>query len=190
MAKNSTFTIIAGVNGSGKTTFALDYCKNSNIVFINADLISTGLSPSNPDISQFLAGKLMLEKMKECIIDKQSFAIETTLSSKNYLKIIKQLKQDNWNIEMLYLYLPSVDLSLKRVAERVESGGHNIKIIDIQRRFSRSMENLISHYVELVDSLVCFDNTDSREVIFSKNKNAIIVNNQKLYNDILAYKKC
>jgi predicted ABC-type ATPase len=65
---NPTFTIIAGVNGSGKTTFALDYFKDSQITFINADLIATGLSPTNPDISQFVAGKLMLHKMKGNII--------------------------------------------------------------------------------------------------------------------------
>jgi len=90
---NPTFTIIAGVNDSGKTTFALDYFKNSGVVFINADLIATGLSPMNPDVSQFSAGKLMLAKIKECVDNKVSFSVETTLASKNYLKIINKLKK-------------------------------------------------------------------------------------------------
>ncbi|SMN13200.1 hypothetical protein BHECKSOX2_184 [Bathymodiolus heckerae thiotrophic gill symbiont] len=50
--------------------------------------------------------------------------------------MIKKLKQDNWAVEMIYLYLPSVDLSIQRVAERVKNGGHNIKTADIKRRYS------------------------------------------------------
>jgi predicted ABC-type ATPase len=65
---NPIFTIIAGVNGSGKATLALDYFKDNQITFINADLITTGLSPTNPDVLQFVAGKLMLYKMKGNII--------------------------------------------------------------------------------------------------------------------------
>ena len=188
MKNTPTLTIIAGVNGSGKTTFALDYFSNSKAIFINADLIATGLSSNNPDNSQFEAGKLMLLKIQECIRQGRSFAVETTLSGKNYLQIIKQLKQDNWHIEMLYLYLPSVDLSLQRVAERVQNGGHNIKAIDIKRRYGRSVNNLINDYIKIVDRLVCFDNSDCRGVIFIKNRDAIIIYNQALYNNILEYK--
>ncbi|SMN13202.1 hypothetical protein BHECKSOX2_186 [Bathymodiolus heckerae thiotrophic gill symbiont] len=83
---NSTFTIIAGVNGSGKSTFALDYFKNTDTIFINADSIAMALSPSNPDLSQFRAGKLMLNEIKRRIKNKHSFSVETTLASKNYLK--------------------------------------------------------------------------------------------------------
>ncbi len=133
---NSTFTIIAGVNGSGKSTFALDYFKNTDTIFINADSIAMALSPSNPDLSQFRAGKLMLNEIKRRIKNKHSFSVETTLASKNYLKVIKKLKQDNWAVEMIYLYLSSVDLSIQRVAERVKNGGHNIKTADIKRRYS------------------------------------------------------
>ncbi len=146
MNNNPTCTIIAGVNGSGKTTFALDYFKNTDNIFINADLIATGLSPNNPDVSQFLAGRLMIQNIKKQITNKNNFSIETTLASKNYLKLIRNLKKDNWEVNMIYLYLPSVDLSIGRVAERVKSGGHNIKIEDIKRRYSRSIGNLINYW--------------------------------------------
>ena len=47
---NPICTIIGGVNGSGKTTFALDYLANNVACkhFINADLIAFGLSPLDP----------------------------------------------------------------------------------------------------------------------------------------------
>ncbi|CAC9537013.1 hypothetical protein [uncultured Gammaproteobacteria bacterium] len=188
MNDNPKFTIIAGVNGSGKTTFALDYFKNSQTIFINADLIATGLSPHNPDVSQFVAGKLMVQKIKESIKNKVDFAVETTLASKNYLKIIKQLKQDNWQINMIYLYLPSVDLSIDRVAERVKNGGHNIKLEDIKRRYDRSINYLINDYSALIDDIICLDNSDNRNMVFTKNNNKIKIGNQIVYDNILEYK--
>ena len=190
MLNNPILTIIAGVNGSGKTTFALDYFKNDNTVFINADLIATGLSPNNPDLSQFLAGKLMLKNIKKQIKNRQNFAVETTLASNNYLKIIKELKQDNWQVNMIYLYLPSVDLSIERVAERVKNGGHNIKLKDIKRRYDRSMCNLINDYLSIVDEITCFDNANNRSLVFKKQHNKIMISNTIIYNNILEYKKC
>ena len=190
MAIQPTFVIIAGVNGSGKTTFALDYYKNHSIKFINADSLATALSPNNPDLSQFKAGKLMRQEIDQCIKNKQSFAIETTLSSKNYLKIINQLKQDNWKVEMLYLYLPSVDLSIDRVAERVKNGGHCININDIKRRYSRSMTNLMNQYLEIVDNVSCLKNSNGSEIIFQKNHNKLVIYNNTVYQKILEYKQC
>ncbi|RLA08907.1 MAG: hypothetical protein DRQ51_00715 [Gammaproteobacteria bacterium] len=186
--KNPIFTIIAGVNGSGKTTFAEDYFKGSDTIFINADLIATGLSTNNSDISQFRAGKIMLRQIGNSIERKNSFAIETTLASKNYLKIIKKLKNDNWQVQMLYLYLPSVHLSAQRVAERVLNGGHNINIVDIKRRYARSIDNLINDYFAVVENIICFDNTNNRSLVFSKTQDKINIGDQKLYNKILEYK--
>lgn len=183
-------TIIAGVNGSGKTTFALEFFKNTPITFINADLIATGLSSNNPDMSQFLAGKLMLKEIKKQCINKKSFAIETTLASKNYLKIIKELKQDNWQVNMIYLYLSSEYLSVQRVSERVKNGGHNIKLEDIKRRYGRSLSNLINDYLPIIDEITCFDNSNNRSFVFKKQCNKITVGNQAIYQNMLEYKKC
>lgn len=187
MENNPTFTIIAGVNGSGKTTFALDYFKNSQTTFINADLIATGLSPTNPDVSQFSAGKLMLDKIKQCINNKVDFAVETTLASKNYLKVIEELKQDGWEVELLYLYLPSVELSIQRVAERVKNGGHNIATVDIKRRYNRSLNNLINEYIPIVDGVTLISNQNDNNIILTKSNNKVTVYNQTIYDDMLRY---
>lgn len=185
MKNNPTFTIIAGVNGSGKTIFALDYFKNTAVVFMNAGLIATGLSPTNPDISQFSAGKLMLDKIKKCIESQTSFAVETILASKNYLKVIKNLKAQSWQINMIYSYLPSVDLSIYRVAERVKNGGHNINLKDIKRIYDRSVKNLINNYFDVIDAITCLSNYSDSKLIFKKNKDKVIVYNQDSYDEIL-----
>jgi predicted ABC-type ATPase len=129
--------IIAGPNGAGKTTFALEYlpqvagCKN----FINADLIAAGLSPLAPEKELLTASRLFLKEIKTYSQGDEDFAFETTLSGRTYLKLIKDLQRNDWEVELVYLALPDVKLSIQRVAERVAHGGHNIPKKDILRRF-------------------------------------------------------
>jgi predicted ABC-type ATPase len=163
--------IIAGPNGAGKTTFALDYlpriakCKN----FVNADLIAGGLSPFAPERELIAAGKLFLEEINECIVRREDFAFETTLAGRGYLRLIEKLQKEGWYVELIYLALPSVEMAKLRVAERVTHGGHNIPESDIERRFLRSLKNLLTHFSELADSTFCFMNSgNTPELIFEQ----------------------
>jgi len=147
-----------------------------------------GFQPNNPDLSQFRAGKLMLIEIEKCIKNRKNFAIETTLASKNYIKLINRLKQNNWRVQMLYLYLPNINLSIDRVAERVKNGGHNIRLEDIKRRYNRSIENLINDYFLVTDSIICIGNENHSELIFNKNKDNLTVYNQSIMDEILRVK--
>ncbi|EWH08051.1 hypothetical protein DS2_19336 [Catenovulum agarivorans DS-2] len=177
--------IIAGPNGAGKTTFALEYL--ANVVgcthFINADLIAAGLSPLAPEQELITAGKLLLKEVENCIHKKKDFAVETTLAGKNYLKLIKRLKAQNWDVDLIYLALPSVELSKERVTERVKHGGHNIPVTALERRFGKSLKNLFEEYSKRVDNCVCFINhLNSPEIVFEKNIAGMIVANQYYYD--------
>lgn len=163
--------IIAGPNGAGKTTFALDYlpkvanCKN----FVNADLIAGGLSPFAPERELISAGKLFIREINQYVVQREDFAFETTLAGRSYLRLIEQLQKDGWFVELIYLALPSVEMAKLRVAERVAHGGHNIPEDDIERRFPRSLRNLLNHFSVLVDSTLCFMNSgDTPELIFEQ----------------------
>ncbi len=96
--------IIAGPNGAGKTTFAMDFLPNvANCHnFINADLIAAGLSPLAPGQNLLTAGRIFLNKINENIVNQKDFAFETTLSGKNYINLVKRLKDENWKIELIY----------------------------------------------------------------------------------------
>ncbi|MBT3255930.1 MAG: hypothetical protein HN366_05650 [Deltaproteobacteria bacterium] len=155
-----TCWIIAGPNGAGKTTFALDYlpktaeCTN----FINADLIAAGLSPLAPARELLTASRIFLREVEERIAEGENFAFETTLSGRGHLKRINQLKRFGWQTELIYLGLPDVEMSKMRVAERVSHGGHDIPIKDIERRFPRSLHNLLTEYCSAVNHCLCFMN--------------------------------
>jgi predicted ABC-type ATPase len=185
--------IIAGANGAGKTTFALNFlpsfvhCRN----FINADMIAAGLSPLNPESMTITAGRLFLKEMRQFIQKRESFGLETTLSGKSYLSIIQILKQNGWRIELYYLWLPSIEFSAKRVEERVKHGGHNIPLQDIQRRYPKSIDNLLNHYAPLCDLTVCMDNsTLNPETIFIQEDSVLTVINASKFEQIKRKSSC
>jgi len=164
-----TCWIIAGPNGAGKTTFALDYlprlahCRH----FINADLIAAGLSPLAPEQQLLAASRLFLSEIEHCIAANKDFAFETTLAGRGYLKLIRRLQTDGWRVELVYLALPSAEMSRLRVAERVTHSGHNIPTADIMRRFPRSLQNLLQCFAPLADQTRCFMNYGDRpELVF------------------------
>ena len=76
-----------------------------------------------------------------------------------YLRLIEQLLADDWKVNLFYLWLPSVEMSIERVAERVLHGGHNIPQVAIIRRYPRSIFNLLNHYAPICGSTICLDNS-------------------------------
>jgi len=159
--------IISGPNGAGKTTFALEYLPKvaSCFHFINADLIAAGLSPLTPERNLIAASRLFIREIENCIIKGEDFAFETTLSGRSYLNLVKRLQKHGWEVELIYLALPSLEMSKMRVLERVVHGGHNIPAKDIERRFPRSLHNLLVNFSFTVNNCVCFMNESKQPVL-------------------------
>jgi predicted ABC-type ATPase len=183
-----TCWIIAGPNGAGKTTFALQYlpqvanCRN----FINADSIAAGLSPLAPETALLTASRLFLREIETRIHSRQSFAFETTLSGRSYLRLIERLRADGWQVELIYLALADVEMSKMRVAERVAHGGHNIPIEAIERRFPRSLRNLLNDFSKAVNWTECFMNNGSMpELIFIQQGEHREVINSELFTQLI-----
>jgi len=89
------------------------------------------------------------------------------------MKLIAELKTRGWQTELIYLALPGVEMSKLRVAERVFHGGHNVPDEDIQRRFSRSLRNLLQVFSQRADRTRCFMNTgDAPELVFEEIRGA------------------
>ena len=140
--------IIAGPNGAGKTTFARAFlpeeaqCRR----FINADLIAAGLSPFAPEAAAVKAGRLMLQEIAACALRHESFAFQTTLAGRAYLRHIEDWPRAGYPVSLFFLSLPNVELAVARVAERVRQGGHEIPEPVIRRRFSAGLRNFERHY--------------------------------------------
>ena len=156
-----TVYILAGPNGAGKTTFATRFLPDTVRCreFLNADLIAKGLSPFAPETQNFRAARLLLERVRELASQRADFGIETTLSGRTYVKLLKDLRTDGYRVELFFLWIPDVQMTIDRVAGRVEQGGHGIPLVDIQRRYFAGLENLVTMYLPILDEWSLYDSS-------------------------------
>ena len=167
--------IIAGANGSGKTTFALNYKELNNLHFINADEIAKQYDPNDMDKYKIKAGKEFFKQLENSLAHDKSFMIETTLSGRYLKKVIEKAKKNSFKIILMYLFLETDNENILRVKNRVLNGGHDIPVEDIKRRYIRSRELFMNLYKDMVDKWILF---------FNGNDNyELIANNEYIFND-------
>ncbi len=154
--------ILAGPNGAGKSTVAKYLLTEKYLIdeFVNADAIATGLSAFAPESVAFEAGRIMLRRIDTLLKDKRSFAFETTLASKTFTRLIGRAQSAGYQVTLLYVALPSARLAKRRVARRFKEGGHTIPENVIERRFYRSLDNLMHRYRTVVDEWFVYDNSE------------------------------
>jgi predicted ABC-type ATPase len=155
--------IVAGPNGAGKSTAAPYLLRDALRVteFVNADTIASGLSAFRPDEVAFAAGRIMLERMEQLVASGVSFAFETTLASRSFAPWLSDAKQRGYGVHLVFLWLKSADLAVRRVEGRVRRGGHAVPEQTVRRRYERGLRNLFGLYMPLVDSWQIFDNSAS-----------------------------
>lgn len=189
--KDKNLYIIAGCNGAGKTTASYTIlpeiieCKE----FVNADEIAKGLSPFQPEKVSFGAGRIMLNRINELLEEDESFAFETTLSTKSYKNKILQAREKGYTVILLFFWLNNIELAKERVKTRVKEGGHNIPVEVIERRYLNGIKNLFDIYLEMVDGTLIFDNSYGKhELIAQKieNEETVVFDLEK-FNQLKAY---
>ena len=165
MAENPSkrIIIIAGPNGAGKTTFATEYLPSeANCpALINADLIAAGLNPFQPERAAFQAGRMMLEMINACVSRGEDFAFETILSGRGYARMIPQWREQWYCVKRYFLQLPSPDVAIARVSQRVAMGGHHIPKDYTRRRFHSGWDNFQRIYKGLSDESLTWGNGDT-----------------------------
>lgn len=151
--------VIAGPNGSGKTTFAKEYLPKfaKCLEFLNAVLIAAGLNPFAPERENVRAGRILLTRIRELTQAGIDFGFETTLAGRNHAKQLSRMKSLGYRIVLIFLWLPDANLAVNRVASRVLQGGHNIPEVDIRRRFDSGLRNFFDLYQALADDWLLFD---------------------------------
>jgi predicted ABC-type ATPase len=181
------FFIIAGCNGAGKTTASytilpeiLD-CKE----FVNADEIARGLSPFQPEKAGIEAVRMMLNRIKKLLESGESFAFETTLATRSYVKFIERAKQLNYQVTCLFFWLGSEELAILRVETRVKEGGHYIPEGVIRRRYKSGLRNFFNLFLSKVDNWLFVNNSgDTYEIIAEGALNEESINNVEKWEEL------
>jgi len=162
--------VIAGPNGSGKTTSAKTLlpdvleCEE----YVNADAVAAALSPFYPDRVAIQAGRLMLGRIQYLADRGKSFAFETTLASRSFILFLKECISKGYEINILFLWLQSSEVAIKRVKDRVEQGGHDIPQNVIIRRYHRSIYNFLTEYSSIANNWFLYDNTGKYSELISE----------------------
>ena len=157
--------VIAGANGSGKSTAAPALLQGTLGVneFVNADAIAVGLSAFQPETVAFRAGRIMLERLRQLANQRVNFAFETTLATRSFSPWIANLRQTGYRFHLIFLWLPSPELAIARVQERVRTGGHDVPDETIRRRYRAGIRNFFQLYRPLADTWRFYNNSDTAQ---------------------------
>lgn len=151
--------VIAGPNGVGKSTFAKWYLEQhpTCVGIVDPDAIARELNIDNVGERNVAAGRIALATIESYIEQGVSFAIESTLSGKTLATKLTEASIHGYKIVICLLQIPSLDVSAKRVAKRVATGGHNIPHADQRRRFERTYRNFTDKYIEVCHEWNIYD---------------------------------
>jgi len=168
------YTIFAGVNGAGKSTFYHQYYKPSNQEKrINTDEMVARVGTWRDDNLQLRCGKEAVKLIKEYFSKGYSFNQETTLTGKAIFKNIQRAKRLGYEVHLYYVGLENVEIALERIEKRVNQGGHGIEHQAVIRRYNQSFENL-NEVFQYCDKISLFDNSNAMNLV-AKFKNGNLV---------------
>ena len=150
--------ILAGPNGAGKSTLAARFVPRGAL-FLNADDIARTLALLPGQRAELTAGRLLLERMTKAVKSQTSFAIETNLANRALAVRIPGWQKAGYRVTLIFVWVPSADLAVQRVAARVRSGGHDIPEATIRRRYQAGLRSFFDVYLSLVDNWRLYDNS-------------------------------
>jgi predicted ABC-type ATPase len=153
--------VIAGPNGAGKSTVCEEVAYRWIGVrhYVNADVIARGLSAFGFDDVALDAGKVMLNRVRQLAEERADFGFETTLASRSFAPWLAELVQSGYAFHLVYLWLPTEDAAIERVAGRVRKGGHGIPEETIRRRYHAGLKNFFHLYQPLATTWQMYDNS-------------------------------
>jgi predicted ABC-type ATPase len=162
--------VLGGPNGAGKTTAARILLPRELGIyeFVNADEIARGISPFNPEGAAGSAARMMIERMRQLVRSETSFAFETTCAGRGHLSFLKRCRAEGWRMILVFLWLPSPQLALDRVARRVSQGGHAIPEGTVIRRYWAGLANMRKFYLPLADVAAIYDNSDQGPALIAQ----------------------
>jgi len=165
--------VLAGGNGSGKSSFYEKYLRHLGIHFINADELAKlhfpGRTPEDSKNAQEMARK----QCEQYMAAGKNFCFETVFSHDSKVALINEAKEKGYQVELIYLHLVDAQLNQARVFQRVSEGGHPVPYDKIVSRIPKTMAN-IKQALEIVDGARLLDNSNGQnpfaQIVIIKNK--------------------
>jgi len=162
-----TLTVIAGPNGSGKSTLSRSVNFEGRSRLLDPDTIARRLNPSHPSAAAIAAGREVLKRTADYLDQGVGFAVETTLSSRSRLDLIREAKSAGYVIHLVFVGLDSPERCITRIRNLAALGGHFIPDADVRRRYARSIANA-AQALRTVDKARFYDNSgDSPRLVLT-----------------------
>lgn len=150
--------------------------------FVNADLIAL----DNPGVSAIGAGRIMLNRMRDLSDRRVDFAFESTMASRSFAPWISGLCKNDYIFHLVFLWLPSQEFAINRVAERVRTGGYNVPVEIIKRRYHAGLNNFFRLYQPIADTWYFYDNSIDVPILIAhgKKRNKLVVMDEGFWHNI------
>lgn len=172
--------LVAGANGSGKTTFAKHIAELNNLPFVNADETAREINPDDVRAARFQAGREVLKELETLRERRISFVYESTLAGLSLSRILNEFKNVGYEISLVYVYLDSADVCIERIKSRVRAGGHFVPDDEVRRRYERSKRNFIEVYRLIADQWLLYRNPlEGFELIATQDEAAVKIWNKE-----------
>lgn len=177
--------VIAGPNGSGKTTFTRQLLKHywsDDCVFINPDIIAEQeFGGWNDHVSILKAAERAAEMREECLRSGKSMVVETVLSREDKVDFLRRAGDVGFFVRVFFIGTDTPEINAARVTRRVLEGGHEVPINKIIARYFRAMRLCVTAGL-VADRLYVHDNSfDGKDpvLLFRKHDGAF-----KTYPDL------
>lgn len=150
--------LLAGPNGSGKTTFSEHVLgPATRLRFINADVVARETWPGEEQERAYEAAAIAAEQRAAAIAEGRSFATETVFSHPSKLELVQQAKAAGYQTVLHVMIVPE-DLAVVRARLRGRQGGHSVPAVKVRRRFRR-LWKLVARAIEIAEETIVYDNS-------------------------------
>jgi predicted ABC-type ATPase len=161
-SRRAEITVLAGVNGAGKSSIGGAHLRASGGEYYNPDEAARLAREASPGLTQAEANAFAWRqgkrRLEAAIADGTAFTFESTLGGDSITRLLIEAVRHGATLRVWFAGLASVDLHLRRVAARVRKGGHDIPEADIRRRWVGSHQNLV-RLIPHVTDLRIYDNS-------------------------------
>lgn len=157
-----TLCVVAGPNGSGKTTTTELLLANewgANSIYINPDIIAEQeFGGWNNEAAVLKAAQRATELRYQCLEQRRDFVFETVFSSAEKLEFLRKAHEAGFFIRLFYVCTQSPEINVARIAKRYMNGGHEVPISKVISRYFKSLEQA-KQAITFVDRAYIYDNS-------------------------------